>query len=298
MEYLKDFNLAEYTSWRVGGSADHAVFPETVEDLQEACRWAQARQMPLTILSGGTNVLVSDRGIEGLTIVLKKFSKIDDVEYKNGRLTLTCYSGTPKADVLKVFVKHRLSPAIFLAGLPGDMGGGVVMNAGVGHDVAPKEFCEIVEWIEYIDLNDAAFAVKRKSAKEINWVYRKSEGWKPGIITRIGIAWTEQPDDTVLKRLQEGNKRRMGTQPLQYPSCGSVFKNPTGDKSGRLIESCGLKGYTIGGAQVSEKHANFIINVGGATAGDILAVKNHVQKTVQDQTGFELETEFVFLGRP
>jgi UDP-N-acetylmuramate dehydrogenase len=297
MEYLKDFKLADYTSWLVGGNADHAVFPESVEDLQEACRWAQGKKLPVTILSGGSNVLVSDKGIEGLTVVLKKFSKIENVDYSNGVLKLICYSGTPKADVLKAFVKHRLSPAIFLAGLPGDMGGGVVMNAGVGHDVKPKEFCEIVEWIEYIDLNDASFAIRRKTAGELKFTYRKSDGWKPGIITRIGVAWAEQPDDTVLKRLQEGNKRRMGTQPLQYPSCGSVFKNPVGDKSGRLIESCGLKGFTVGGAQVSEKHANFIINVGGATASDILAVKNHVQRTVKEKTGFELETEFIFLGR-
>lgn len=297
MEYFKDYNLADLTTWKAGGSADWAAFPETVEEIQEACRWARDRKLPITVLSGGSNVLISDKGIEGLTIVLQKFSKIESVDYINGKFSLVCSAGTPKSDVLKAFVKHRLSPAIFLAGLPGDMGGGVVMNAGVGHDVAPKEFCEITEWIEYIDLNDSQFPIRRKSVSELSFTYRKSSGWKPGIITRIGIGWVEQPDDTVLKRLQDGNKRRMSTQPLQYPSCGSVFKNPPGDKSGRLIESCGLKGFTVGGAQVSEKHANFIINIGGASSNDILAVKDHVLKTVLEKASVTLEAEFVFLGR-
>ncbi len=297
MEYIKNHPLAELTTWKTGGSADWAVFPTTVLEVQEACRWAKAQNLPISVLSGGSNVLISDQGIEGLVIVLQKLSLIESTDYSESTLRLTCLSGTPKSEVLKVFVKHRLSPAIFLAGLPGDMGGGVVMNAGVGHDVAPKEFCEITEWIEYIDLNHPEFVIKKVSAQDIQWKYRKSAGWQPGIIVRMGIVWKEEPDATVLKRLQEGNKRRMNTQPLQYPSCGSVFKNPPNNKSGRLIEECGLKGYTVGGAQVSEKHANFIINVGGCTAQDILDVKNHVQKTVQEQKGILLEAEFVFMGR-
>jgi UDP-N-acetylmuramate dehydrogenase len=297
MEFLKEYKLAEHTTWKVGGAADWAVLPTSVEELREACLWASQKNIPITVLSGGSNVLVSDKGIEGLVILLQKFSKIESSEYVNSQFKAVCYSGTPKADLLKVFVKHRLSPAIFLAGLPGDVGGGVVMNAGVGHDVAPKEFCEITEWIEYIDLATPDFKVKKKKTSELQWAYRKSAGWQPGIITRVGISWTEKSDDTVLKRLQEGNKRRMSTQPLQYPSCGSVFKNPPGDKSGRLIEECGLKGFRIGGAQVSEKHANFIINVGESTASDIEAVKSHVQKTVLEKKNISLETEYIYLGR-
>jgi len=298
MEFLPDYNLAEYTTWKAGGSADWAAFPENEADVQEACHWAQEKKLPITVLSGGSNVLVSARGIDGLVLILQKLSKIENIKYENGTLSLDCLAGTPKADLLKVFVKQRLSPAIFLAGLPGDVGGGVVMNAGVGHEVQPKEFVEITDWIEYIDLNDPTFLVRRKSAQEIQWQYRKSGGWQPGIITKVGITWTEQPDDTVLKRLQEGNKRRMSTQPLNFPSCGSVFKNPPNNKSGRLIEECGLKGFSVGGAQVSEKHANFIINNGGATADDILAVVTHVQKTVLEQKQIKLEKEFVYLGRP
>lgn len=297
MEFLKDYKLEDMTSWKVGGVADWAVRPESIEDFRAACEWAQEKKYPLTILSGGSNVLVSDKGIEGLVILMNRWNKIEDVKIENNQVRAVCQAGATKADLLKVFVKARMSPAIFLAGLPGDVGGGVVMNAGVGHDVAPKEFHEIVDWVEWIDLSKKDFPVVKKSKSEIQWQYRKSSGWQPGIITRVGILWQESPDDTVLKRLQEGNKRRMSTQPLQFPSCGSVFKNPPGKKSGRLIEECGLKGFQIGGAQVSEKHANFIINVGGATSSDIEAVRSHVQKTVFDKTGVMLETEFVFLGR-
>ncbi len=297
MEYLKSFNLAELTSWKVGGDADWAVMPESVEQVREACLWAHSQKLPVTVLGGGSNVLVSDRGIEGLVIITKNFSKIEAPKISGNKLQVVCDAGAAKADLLKVFVKQRMSPAIFLAGLPGDVAGGVVMNAGVGHDVAPKEFCEIVEWVEWIDTNTEEFRVVKKNKDEITWSYRKSSGWQPGIITRVGIVWEEAPDDTVLKRLQEGNKRRMSTQPLQWPSCGSVFKNPPGDKSGRLIEECGLKGFQTGGAQVSEKHANFIINAGGSTAEDIEAVRKHVQDTVFKVKAIHLETEYVFLGR-
>lgn len=297
MEYLKSFNLAEFTTWKIGGNADWAVMPETVDQIREACIWARSQKLPVTVLGGGSNALVSDQGIEGLVILTKNFSKIETPQISGNTLQVVCEAGAPKAELLKVFVKQRMSPAIFLAGLPGDVAGGVVMNAGVGHDVAPKEFCEIVQWVEWMDTGSADFRLVKKNKEEITWHYRKSSGWQPGIITRVGIAWSEAPDDTVLKRLQEGNKRRMSTQPLQWPSCGSVFKNPPGHKSGRLIEECGLKGFQIGGAQVSEKHANFIINVGGSTAQDIEAVRQHVQDTVLKQKGIRLETEYVFLGR-
>ena len=171
------------------------------------------------------------------------------------------------------------------------------MNAGVGHEISPKEFCEIVEWVEWIDLASKDFQVLRKNKSELQWFYRSTKGWQPGIITRVGIAWEEPADDTVLKRLQESNKRRMATQPLNLPSCGSVFKNPPGNKSGRLIEECGLKGYQVGGAQISDKHANFIVNIGGASAQDIESVRQHAQSTVKTLKGVELETEYIFLGR-
>jgi UDP-N-acetylmuramate dehydrogenase len=291
------YPLAPHTSWLVGGNADWAVLPKSVLEIREACMWAKKHNLPITILGGGTNVLVSDKGVAGLTILMKDFTGFTTASYALGALRAEAWAGTPKAELLKVFIKHRLSPAVFLAGLPGDIGGGVVMNAGIGHDVQPKEFSQIIDWVEYIDLNNPTLKVIRKEKEELDWQYRHSSGWQPGIITQVGIIWREEPNDDVLRAVQDGNKRRMATQPLQSPSCGSVFKNPVNRKAGALIEACGLKGFTIGGAQVSDKHANFIINTGKATAADITAVREHVQKVVNEQTRIPLEVEYKFIGR-
>ena len=297
MQFQKNFLLKDYNTWKVGGAADWCVRPSTQAEVQEAVNWGCDRQLPITVLSGGSNSLISDLGIEGLVILLDQFRGISHLQVENNTLSCEVLSGTPKSELLKVFVKHRLSPALFLAGLPGDVGGGVVMNAGVGHDIEPKEFKEIVEWFEYIPFAEPQNII-RKTTNQIKWVYRNTQGWGPGVITRVGIRWSEEPQEDLLQRLQASNKRRMSSQPLQWPSCGSTFKNPTGDKAGRLIDLCGLKKFRIGGAEVSDLHANFIINCGEATTQDILHVVHHVQQTVFDKYGIQLETEFKFLGRP
>lgn len=298
IQFIPQYPLADLTTWKVGGKADFAFLPSTVMELREACMMARKQNLKINVLSGGSNVLVSDKGVEGLTIIMKNLSGISSASYALGALRAECWAGTPKSELLKHFVKHKLSPAIFLAGLPGDVGGGVVMNAGIGHEFKPKEFSEIVDWVEYVPLDDPMFKVVRKEKDEIEWTYRHTHGWEPGIITQVGIIWKEAPNDQVLKDLQASNKRRMDTQPLNQPSCGSVFKNPHPRKAGELIEGSKLKGFKIGGAQVSEKHANFIVNIGGATAADITAVKDHVQKTVLAETRVQLEPEYRFLGRP
>lgn len=297
MDYQKDFILAPFTTWKIGGPADWCAQPKTVEEVQEACSWAQTKNIPITVLSGGSNVLISDKGIEGLVLLLDKFVGITHVDYTDNTLTCECLAGTRKSDLLKVFVKQKLSPAIFLAGLPGDVGGGVVMNAGVGHDVLPKEFVEITDWFEYIPFENPREVV-RKLKNEVHWTYRHSEGWGPGVITKVGIRWTEAPQEDLITRLQKSNQRRMASQPLQWPSCGSTFKNPPGHTAGKLIDDCQLKNFSVGGAQVSELHANFILNRGGATAQDILDVVKHVQQTLLEQKNIKLEQEFKFLGRP
>jgi UDP-N-acetylmuramate dehydrogenase len=177
------------------------------------------------------------------------------------------------------------------------MAGGVVMNAGVGHKVAPREFHEIVESFDVLsfDVEGELQEITYKQ-NDVRWEYRHSREWQPGVITRVRVRWPNKPDDQVLKDVREGNKRRKSTQPLSEPSCGSVFKNPTGDYAGRLIEACGLKGFSIGGAQVSEKHANFIVNKDNSTALDIHKVIEHVQKVVQEKYQMRLTNEVVYLG--
>lgn len=295
--FKKNFSLKELTTWKVGGVADWVAMPHNLQELQQACRWAKSQQIPITVLSGGSNVLISDQGVEGLVILLTNLNKIISVHDDEHKLDIIAEAGVPKSELLKVFVKHRRAPAVFLAGLPGDVGGGVVMNAGVSHDISPREFHEIVSWIEFVDLKTSDCLTRRLSQNEIQWSYRKSDGWRPGVIWRVGISWSGTSDITVLKTLQESNRRRISTQPLHEPSCGSVFKNPPNHKSGRLIEECGLKGFSVGGAQVSEKHANFIVNKGGATSHDIETLRKYIQDTVKEKTGFFLEPEYLFLGR-
>jgi UDP-N-acetylmuramate dehydrogenase len=296
LEIEQNAILRPLTSWQVGGIADFLVKPRNVEELVTAAKWASSHHLPISILGGGTNVLVSDRGVRGAVIALGQMSSLRATEQESAvgrRLVLECLAGTPKSELLKVFLKYRLAPALFLAGLPGDVGGGVVMNAGVGESLTPKEFCEIVDWIEVLRPNGS---VERILGTALKWGYRHCEGWQPGIILRVGLSWALEPKEDILQKVREANQLRFSKQPLELPSCGSVFVNPPGEKAGRLIEECGLKGLQIGGAQVSPKHANFIVNAGGASADDIHAVIQNVQQTVKAKTGIHLQTEVVYLG--
>jgi UDP-N-acetylmuramate dehydrogenase len=171
------------------------------------------------------------------------------------------------------------------------------MNAGVSEKRIPREFCEIVDWVEVMRMEGGKPLRVSKPASEIVWSYRHSSGWQPGVITRVGIAWPNLPDENIPALVKEVNRRRLSKQPLDLPSGGSVFVNPPGEKAaGALIDECGFKGFTIGGARVSEKHANFIVNIGGANAKDIHSVIQEVKQGVLVKTGVLLSTEVVYLG--
>lgn len=293
LKILQNVNLAQYTSWLIGGDADHFCLPETIDDLKQAITFAQKNNLAITILGGGTNVLVSDDGVAGLTICLRRLSKITAIE-KDGKLNIEALSGTAKSELLKTFLKNKLAPALFLAGLPGDVGGGVVMNAGVAEAFVPREFMDFVDWIEVMTLD---LKIIRLQKNQLNIKYRHTDGWQPHVIINVGMSWPMEVDPTILDKVREANKSRLLKQPLDMPSCGSVFKNPEGHKAARLIDSTGLKGFRIGDAQVSLKHANFIVNLDKATAKNIDDVISHVQKIVEKEKGVKLTTEVVRLGR-
>lgn len=293
LKISQNVNLAEYTSWLVGGNADNFCLPETTDDLREALAYAKTNNLPITILGGGTNVLVSDDGVAGLTICLRRLSKISSFE-KDGKLHIEALSGTAKSELLKTFLKQKLAPALFLAGLPGDVGGGVVMNAGVAEAFVPREFMDFVDWIEVMTSD---LQILRLEKNQLNIKYRHTDGWQPHIIVNVGMSWPLETDTTILDRVREANKIRLSKQPLDMPSCGSVFKNPEGHKAAQLIDSSGLKGFRVGDAQVSLKHANFIVNLEKATAKNIWDVITHVQSTVEKEKGVKLTTEVVRLGR-
>lgn len=293
----RNVKLAPLTSWLVGGPAEYFAEPRNLEELEAALTWARSEKQEVTVISGGTNVLVSDQGVRGLVVSLRKMSALE-ARVENGRLVIECLAGTSKSELLKTFLKHRLEPALFLAGLPGDVGGGVVMNAGIGEMWRPREFVEIVDWIEVMRWSEEKerFDIIRFRNDELKWSYRHCEGWRPGVIARVGISWPNEPKADILQRVKQANQTRLTKQPLELPSCGSVFVNPPGHKSGRLIEECGLKGFAIGGAQISAKHANFIVNTGGATASDISRLIEHARETVKTRTGIDLKTEVIRLG--
>ena len=297
VEIKKNTALKDFTSWLVGGEAENYCAPTSIDQLKQALLVAKNNRWPVTLLGGGTNVLISDQGVSGLVIHTINLNSVSIIE--NGEMVIIeAEAGAAKSEVLKHFLKFRLPPATFLAGLPGDMAGGVVMNAGVGHKVAPREFCEIVHSVDVLEVkDDGNFLEKTFTVDDIEWSYRKSKNWQPGIITRVRVQWPNNPDDEVLQLVRDGNKRRKDSQPLSQPSCGSVFRNPDGDHAGRLIEAAGLKGFTIGGAQVSEKHANFIVNTGNSTAEDIDRVIKEVQRQVKEKQNVDLTNEVVYLGK-
>lgn len=293
LKILNNVNLAQYTSWLVGGDAEYFCLPETLDNLKLALVYARDHKLKITILGGGSNVLVSDQGVSGLTICLRRMSSVQ-TRIENSRLIIEALAGTAKSELLKIFLKNKLPPALFLAGLPGDVGGGVVMNAGVAESFVPREFMELVDWIEIMK-DDGS--VQRLAKNQLNIRYRHTDGWQPHIIVKVGMSWPDQQDSTILERVREANKVRLSKQPLDMPSCGSVFKNPDGHKAAQLIDQCGLKGFRIGDAQVSLKHANFIVNLDTAKATDIWSVIQHVQKTVSAKTSVQLTTEVVRLGK-
>lgn len=292
MEIESRVPLSQMTSWLIGGVADHLCFPTNLEDLRQAQQWAQARGLPVTVLSGGSNVLISDRGVRGLVLALKKFNQLK-IEETAEFVDLICDAGVGKSELLKTFLKLKLAPALFLAGIPGDVGGGVVMNAGVSENMVPREFTEITQWFEVLKPDGS---VQKYQHEQVTWSYRHCTGWQPGIIVRAGLRWPNQKDPQILDLVRQANKVRLSKQPLDMPSCGSVFVNPVGHKAAQLIDGCGLKGLQMGQAQVSKKHANFIVNLGNATATDTWDLMMKVQTEVRTQTGVELKTEVVRMG--
>ncbi len=277
--------LANYTSWRVGGVAERFYQPADKADLIQFVQNLPENE-PLFWMGLGSNLLVRDGGIRGTVINtknrLKAMQRMDDeIVYVE--------AGVPCALVAKFCAEQGLVGAEFLAGIPGTMGGALKMNAGA----FGGETWEIVQTVEMLNRRGNVFI---KSASEFEISYRhvnlKSDEWFLATTLKLKCGDTSESQQNIKNLLA----KRANSQPTNQPSCGSVFKNPTGDYAARLIEATGLKGFTIGGAQVSEKHANFIINTGTATAADIEKMIAYVQAQVFQQHGINLQTEVCIVG--
>jgi UDP-N-acetylmuramate dehydrogenase len=282
---LKQEKLAKYTSWRVGGPADRLYIPQDRQDLIEFIKTLPESE-PVFWMGLGSNLLIRDGGIRGTVINtkgrLKEMSLTDD---GSGYVE----AGVPCAHVARFCGERGLIGAEFLAGIPGTMGGALKMNAGA----FGGETWTIVKSVEMLD---TAGNVTDRKPQDFTVGYRSVKGFDNEWF--LSCLLTLQQGDTVASqhKIKGLLEKRGATQPTNQPSCGSVFKNPEGDYAARLIEQTGLKGYVIGGACVSEKHANFIVNTGNATAADIEALIHYVQDKVEQQQGVVLQTEVCMVG--
>jgi len=284
-ELTTDEPMSEHTSWRVGGTADRCYRPADLDDLRHFLAGVPDNE-PLVWIGLGSNVLVRDGGIRG-TVILP-FGGLDSLE-RLGENVVRAGAGVTCAKVARFAVRHGLTGAEFLAGIPGTMGGALAMNAGA----FGGETWSLVAAVQTVDRHGGLHVRQRE---EYRVGYRSVSA--PENEWFVSADLQLQPGETAAAqaRVRSLLERRAATQPTKQPSCGSVFRNPANDFAARLIDTCGLKGEQIGQAQVSEKHANFIVNLGGARATDIEALIRYVQQRVQQQHGVRLEPEVRILG--
>ncbi len=282
--------MAEHTTFSVGGKAEALYEACDMEGLKRVLAYIGKERIPYMALGRGSNILVKDDGLEGVVILLGgSLSRIEKSE--SDEISVLAGAGLSLADLLSYCSRSGLGGLEFLSGIPGTVGGAVAMNAGAfGEEIAAR-----VRKIHIID-KQGNLVVKDRSS-ELKFSYRKLDLEKGSVIVRALFRLTREAEGAVGRKILYYLKRKKESQPLGYPSAGSVFKNPPGDYAGRLIEKAGLKGTKMGGAVISEKHANYILNTGGAKAKDILDLMYLAQETVKKETGIQLETEIRIVGK-
>ena len=288
-ELKRDEPLARYTTWRCGGPAQTLYKPRNRADLATFIGQLPAEE-PVTVIGLGSNLLVRDGGVRGTVIVLHP--ALGALEVRDGLVYAEAGVASPK--VARFAAMHGLADAEFLAGIPGTVGGALAMNAGCYGG-------ETWRFVASVEVLTRAGVFDHRSPSEYAIGYRsvrRADGTDPvGLFTSAMFAFPSGNSGIARERIRALLKRRIATQPLDLPNAGSVFRNPQGDHAARLIEACGLKGYAVGGARVSEKHANFIVNPHGqAKAADIEAIIGHVRTTVSAITGIVLEHEVRIIG--
>ena len=280
--------LARFTSLRVGGPADVLATPQDRADLSHLLAICARHRLPHLVLGAGFNTLALDAGVEGVVIQLGRLRALEE---RPGGM-LRAEAGVSHNQLLKLCIRQGFSGLEFGAGIPGTIGGWVAMNAGI----PSREVQHVVREIEVMAPTGSAIRHLERGA--LRFVYRGLRGLAPGsVILSALFAVSFSTPALVKTEVDRLLARRAQTQPLDVPSCGSVFKNPPGDHAGRLIELVGLKGHRVGGAQISPLHANFIANLGGATAADVLALMHEAQVRVLAQAGRRLIPEVRVIGR-
>lgn len=284
-----DVPLARHTALRIGGPADALATPLDRDELRRLLALCAAHEVATTVLGAGFNVLVREGGIRGVVIRLKKLRRIERV----ARDAISVEAGASHATMTRYCVDKGLTGLEFGAGIPGTLGGWLAMNAGIG----TREMKDVVREVELLDRAGQGFARKRRD--ELDFRYRALSGLPPGTLVVAAVLEVEPSTrDRVQAEIDRLVARRQATQPLDLPSCGSVFRNPPDDHAGRLIEAAGLKGERQGAAEISMRHANFIVNHGGARESDVLTLIERARTAVEAMAGIRLETEVRLLGEP
>ena len=288
MKVKKNEPMYNHTTWRIGGPVEVLLQPETVEELQQALLEIQRRGELCHVLGGGSNVLVADEGIAGTVIQLSgSLCKLEIVSPY-----ITEEAGVPLPVLAQKAAAAGLSGLEFAAGIPGTVGGAVVMNAGaydgqISDIVRQVICCDKKGKLVALDSADCEFAYRNSRFKQAQDL----------VIVSVKLELIKGKKEEIQARMQKHTALRKEKQPVEYPSAGSIFKNPPGEAAGRLIEMVGAKGWKQGDAMVSQKHSNFIINTGKATCEDVLQLIKRVKQAVEEQTGVRLEEEILVLGK-
>jgi UDP-N-acetylmuramate dehydrogenase len=281
-EILSEAKLGPLTTWRIGGPAELLAAPVDVADVTRAVRWANELGVSWRVLGNGSNLLVADAGVRGLVLRIRK--ALDAVDIAGSRIVAG--AGAPFPALANAAAQRGLAGLEFGAGIPGSVGGAVVMNGG-WHEF---EIGSVVSRVTHLEADGTSVDYDHDAC---GFGYRTSVfRGRSGIVLQAELALTPDDPAAVKGRLLRFAESRKANQPTELPSCGSVFLKPEGDFAGRLIEAAGLKGRRIGGIQVSEKHANFFVNVGGGTAKDALALVELVEREVAEKLGVTLQREF------
>jgi len=283
--HLKE-SMALHTTFRVGGPAECLIEIENATQLEKVQKYLGLVECPFVVIGNGSNLLVSDKGYKGVVLQIGK--KMSQVTVAGN--VVKAQAGALMSQVAAVAMQHGLTGLEFASGIPGTVGGGVVMNAGA----YGGELAQVVVEVCVMDRNGEILVLDNET---MEFGYRKSTiRKKPFVVTEVTFKLEPGDKDAIKAKIDELTVARREKQPLEFPSAGSTFKRPEGHFAGALIMDAGLRGFRIGGAMVSEKHCGFVINTGDATAADIVAVIREIQRQVKEQFNVDLETEVVFLG--
>ena len=278
-----NISLKEYSTFAIGGKCALATFPKNVDELIFSLELAQRYESEFEVIGNGSNILFLDDGYSGMLIFTSQMKQISH----NDAQRIVADAGANLTSVSVTAARRGLSGLEFACGIPGSCAGAVYMNAGA----YGGEISNVLEYSEYYDICEKKLVIINAAEHKFAYRYSEYQNKKERVITRVGLKLSEGNADSIRATMDEYTKKRRASQPHEYPNAGSVFKRPEGGYAAKMIDECGLKGLTVGGAQVSEKHAGFIVNKGNASAKDVLCLIDIIKERVFRQFGVELECE-------